>query len=595
MTHALEPVAAMYQQEGGASEDQSKHPHAPAGSPQGGQFATKSTSSTKTAPAAARKKVAPRRQVRKPGAKPAAKAAPAPAAAVTSTLSRKGPNDPAQVRTLQHLLAGMGFGDVAEDGVFGPKTEAAVKALQAKLGTRPTGHASPTLARRLGDARKLSPCVKASAEPELIAASVEYAHTEAHHYADMGYQSDGKKRYALDSEAECRAAWSYINMPKNAAKYSAEDLAKVKSAIKAAGRKYGIEFASDVKASGPDLLGVELARPGVWKLKTGETMFSAQMLRDAGDFFAASGGQGVPIKLGHSDARFDGDGEPTFGVVTNVRYAEDDRGPVLLGDITGMPGWLAASAPTRWPNRSIEGWQDFTYDGREYSLVLSGLAFLGVTPPGVRNIKSLADLQIALAASAARHLVASAPDDDQAEPPQSPAPEAVVPTSPKETGMDPAKFREALGLDDASDDEVMEALAAAGFVPQSEPPKDGPEAQPIAASAVPPGMIVLASSVWDENQKTIKTLSDFVAKSKRNERDEIIAKAIQAGKFTPAQRKQISDQWDLNPDATRSFIDIMTPNAQLAVMASGYAGDVEGQDDELDREIARLSPPGKAA
>jgi hypothetical protein len=35
-------------------------------------------------------------------------------------------------------------------------------------------------------------------------------------YADPGYQKDGKKRYPLDTEAHCRAAWSYINMPKNA-------------------------------------------------------------------------------------------------------------------------------------------------------------------------------------------------------------------------------------------------------------------------------------------------------------------------------------------------------------------------------------------
>jgi hypothetical protein len=33
------------------------------------------------------------------------------------------------------------------------------------------------------------------------------------------------------------------------------------------------------------------------------------MLRDAADFFAVSGGQAVPVKLGHTDDRFnDGDG-----------------------------------------------------------------------------------------------------------------------------------------------------------------------------------------------------------------------------------------------------------------------------------------------
>lgn len=158
-----------------------------------------------------------------------------------------------------------------------------------------------------------------------------------------------------------------------------------------------------------DLTGVELARPGVWLLASGKTEFTAQMLRDAADFYAATGGQAVPIALGHGDGRFSGD--PAFGSVTNVRYAEDDRGPVLLGDLVDMPEWLAASAPKRWPNRSVEGFQNFEHDGRNYGLILTGLAFLGATPPGVKNIRSLRDLQTALAASSAQFIVAMAPEE----------------------------------------------------------------------------------------------------------------------------------------------------------------------------------------
>lgn len=84
---------------------------------------------------------------------------------------------------------------------------------------------------------------------ESVARAVEYAHTKAEHYADPGYQSDGKKRYALDSESECRAAWSYINQADNAAKYSPEDLAKVKANIKAALKRYGVEVEEDTKRS----------------------------------------------------------------------------------------------------------------------------------------------------------------------------------------------------------------------------------------------------------------------------------------------------------------------------------------------------------
>ena len=71
-------------------------------------------------------------------------------------------------------------------------------------------------------------------------------------YADPGYQSDGKKRYPIDSEEHCRAAWSYINQAGNAAKYSPEHLASIKSRIRSAGKKYGIEFADTASRSEDD-------------------------------------------------------------------------------------------------------------------------------------------------------------------------------------------------------------------------------------------------------------------------------------------------------------------------------------------------------
>jgi Caudovirus prohead serine protease len=53
-------------------------------------------------------------------------------------------------------------------------------------------------------------------------------------YADPGYQDDKKKRYPIDSEKHIRAAWNYINKPKNAGKYSAEQVKHIKSKIIAA-------------------------------------------------------------------------------------------------------------------------------------------------------------------------------------------------------------------------------------------------------------------------------------------------------------------------------------------------------------------------
>lgn len=77
--------------------------------------------------------------------------------------------------------------------------------------------------------------------------SLPYGHVE---YADKGYQSDGKKRYPLDSAKHAKSAWEFINEDKNAAEYSAADLAKVKAAIKAACKKYGVATNDDGDGDG---------------------------------------------------------------------------------------------------------------------------------------------------------------------------------------------------------------------------------------------------------------------------------------------------------------------------------------------------------
>jgi len=53
-------------------------------------------------------------------------------------------------------------------------------------------------------------------------------------YADPGHQADGKARYPIDTEEHIRAAWNYINKPKNAAKYDPKHASSVKSKIVAA-------------------------------------------------------------------------------------------------------------------------------------------------------------------------------------------------------------------------------------------------------------------------------------------------------------------------------------------------------------------------
>ena len=171
--------------------------------------------------------------------------------------------------------------------------------------------------------------------------------------------------------------------------------------------------------------------------------------------------------------------------------------------------------------------------------------------------------------------------------------------------MDPAITRTALGLAaDAPDDEVATALLAAaaqltgGAGPAQQPVQaslfgDEPKPQASAMPALPKGVQVIASSKLDELNETIRTLTVHMEQSKRKERDEVIAAAVQAGKFTPAQRQDFVQMWDHAPEVARSLIEKLTPNSALAVMAAGYAGGVAQEEDELDREIARLSDPNR--
>ena len=56
-------------------------------------------------------------------------------------------------------------------------------------------------------------------------------------YADPGFQLDGKKRYPIDTVGHIRAAWRYINQPRNAARYCDEQLGRIKAAIIAAWKR----------------------------------------------------------------------------------------------------------------------------------------------------------------------------------------------------------------------------------------------------------------------------------------------------------------------------------------------------------------------
>lgn len=64
-------------------------------------------------------------------------------------------------------------------------------------------------------------------------------------YGDVAYADPKNKKYPIDTAAHVRAAWSYVNMPKNQKDYSSAELAAIKSKIKGAAKKLGVEISED--------------------------------------------------------------------------------------------------------------------------------------------------------------------------------------------------------------------------------------------------------------------------------------------------------------------------------------------------------------
>jgi HK97 family phage prohead protease len=66
-------------------------------------------------------------------------------------------------------------------------------------------------------------------------------------YGDVKYADPRNGKYPIDTAAHAKAAWAYINQAKNAAQYplNGVTLAEVKSRIKAACRKFGIDISED--------------------------------------------------------------------------------------------------------------------------------------------------------------------------------------------------------------------------------------------------------------------------------------------------------------------------------------------------------------
>lgn len=149
---------------------------------------------------------------------------------------------------------------------------------------------------------------------------------------------------------------------------------------------------------------VELVKVGTWNTMVGEWTVTTEDLRSAHAAHQARVIRKPIIKLGHTDPRFDG--EPALGHIDNLRLVDDGR--TLLGDLLGVPAWLAEAMPTSYPDRSVEALTDYeATDGTTWPLVLTAVALLGTARPSITDLASLQDLVAATAHGGRRIILAA--------------------------------------------------------------------------------------------------------------------------------------------------------------------------------------------
>lgn len=157
------------------------------------------------------------------------------------------------------------------------------------------------------------------------------------------------------------------------------------------------------------ITGVELIRTGTWGAKTGDWTVTTEDLAAAVDAHRAGIMRKPVISLGHDGPMRDA--APALGYVDNLRLA--DGGRTLIGDFVNMPKAVADLLPHAYPDRSIEARTNYEAGGRVWPLVLTGLALLGATAPGVSTLRSLQDVgalygvDVAATASARRLTLAA--------------------------------------------------------------------------------------------------------------------------------------------------------------------------------------------
>jgi hypothetical protein len=382
--------------------------------------------------------------------------------------------------------------------------------------------------------------------------------------------------------------------------------------------------------------GIELMRTGKWNLSSGEWECTSKEIAAAIDAHEKGLLRKPVIRLGHNDPRFSGD--PAVGWLDNLRASAD--GNALIGDMVGVPEWLAEILPSAYPSRSIEGLYDYTApDGSEHEFVLTGLALLGATRPGVESLQSLQDVarlyDIAAAARVggkAIELTVEAAEDprpygnvtyadpkngkypvDTAEhvraawsyinmsknqkgysPSELAAIKDRIKTAAKKFGIKieaaeasdteeggaivalPEKIAAALGLDASADEEAVLAKIAE-LNPAAETEVVEPEPQTVAASAprAVNGLVQIEQAQLDELKAAAAQGVEARARQVAEDDERTVMAAISQGKIAPARKEHWLSALRADRDGTKNVLASLAAGL-IPVSEMGHQG-VAGQ------------------
>lgn len=305
---------------------------------------------------------------------------------------------------------------------------------------------------------------------------------------------------------------------------------------------------------------VELMKTGTWNISTGDFTVTPELIAAAVTAHESGVLRKPVIRLGHNDPRFSGD--PAVGYVDNVRVSTD--GQTLLGDLVGVPRWLGDIMASAYPDRSIEGLYDYTApDGSEHPFILTGLALLGATRPGVTSLQSLQDVARLYDIAAAGQVGGTAVEisipantEVTAAGPAAEKKGAIVASLPPEVaqwlGTEPDADGDTIrkALDDKLPTvavEIGDAAESVALFDNAEPEEAQPE--PVAASgpAVVQGIVQLDETQYNTLMAAAGQVRQIQAERDREARENLVCAAINDGRITPASKTDWLNALEVDP------------------------------------------------